>query len=75
MWLRNVWATDMAVYGWESDMKWAYLVSLSITTRMVLKVLDLGRPSMKSMQMVCQAWSGIGKGCRRPGSLQCSDLD
>jgi len=52
---RNAWAIVIAVYGCARQMKCAYLVSLSITTRIVSKVLDLGRPSIKSRLMVCQA--------------------
>ena len=43
------------VYGWDRHMKWAYLVSLSMTTKIVSLDLDLGKPSMKSKLMVCQA--------------------
>jgi hypothetical protein len=43
-------------------MKWKYLVSLSTTTKMILCLPDLGRPSIKSMETWVQVWLGIGNG-------------
>ena len=71
---KKAWATDKAVYGWAKQIKCAYLVSLSMTTKIVSKLLDLGRPSMKSRLMVCQACVGTGSGYNKPGNLQCSGL-
>jgi hypothetical protein len=41
---------------------------------MQLKVADLGRPSMKSIVIVCHAPSGIGRGANRPGYATLSDF-
>ena len=32
---KKAWATDKTVYGWAKQIKWAYFVSLSMTTRIV----------------------------------------
>jgi hypothetical protein len=45
-----------------------YFENLSTITSIQLADPDLGRP-MKTMEMVCQAPSGIGNGERRPGYL------
>jgi hypothetical protein len=48
-------------------MKWEYSVNLSTTTNMTFLFPDLGRPSIKSMEMKVQARSGMGKGAKSPG--------
>lgn len=53
-------ATVLAVYGWLSGMKCAYLVSRSTTTRMVYFACDEGSASMKSMDMSSRRnWKGL----------------
>ncbi|PRQ16150.1 hypothetical protein RchiOBHm_Chr7g0181071 [Rosa chinensis] len=53
-------------------MKLANLVSLSITTHMTAFLSDMGRPSMKSIEISVQALSGIELGCSNPGGLTVS---
>ena len=55
-------------------MKWAYLVSRSMTTIMVVYLWEGGKPSMKSMEMSDHTRVGTGKGCRRPAGDILSDL-
>jgi len=57
----------MAVYGCASDLKWAYLLNLSTTKSMTLLPIDLGSPSMKSMDMSSHTLPRICIGCNRPG--------
>jgi hypothetical protein len=51
-------------------MKWLYIVNLSTTTSIPSVVPDFGRPKMKSMETVCHAVAGTGKGWRRPEYLE-----
>jgi len=37
--------------GWDNAKKWAYLLSLSTTTKIVSFLLDFGKPSIKSMDI------------------------
>lgn len=69
---RKALATEPAVYGCLSGMKCEYLVNLLTTTKMTEYPSDIGSPSMKSSETSCQAPDGMGNGCNRPGSLQCS---
>ena len=62
-------AIILALKGWESAQKFAYLVSLSTTTMMTLFPSDLGRPVIKSIETSSQRWLGMTNGCRRPGFL------
>lgn len=50
--------------------KWAYLLSLSTTTIMALTLWDLGKPSMKSMEISSHMRSGISRGCNSPTGLR-----
>jgi hypothetical protein len=57
----------LVVKGWDKEMKCAYLVSLSTTTRIVSCPSDFGKISMKSIVICYQAISGMSKGYKRPG--------
>ena len=65
-------ATEAAVKGCLSGMKWPNFVNLSTITRIVSNLPDRGSPSIKSIPTECQASGGIGSGCSLPGSLVCS---
>lgn len=67
-------ATVGAVNGCFRGMKWPYLVNLSTTTRIALLESDIGNPSMKSIEMSCQAPWGMGNGCKRPAGWESSCL-
>jgi hypothetical protein len=54
---------------WSSGIKWLHLENLSTTTRIQLEDPDLGNPSIKSNEIVCQAPSGTGKGESNLGHL------
>jgi hypothetical protein len=47
-------------------MKWLYLENMSTAVRMTLLPLNLGIPSMKSIDMSSQTCDGTARGCRRP---------
>jgi hypothetical protein len=66
---RNALTTLVAVKGCNKGTTWLYLENLSTTTKIQLVDPDLGRSSMKFMEIVCQAPSGVGSGDRRPGYL------
>ena len=55
-------------------MKWAYLVSRSTTTIMVVCPWEGGKSSMKSMEMSDHTRVGTGKGCRKPVGDILADL-
>ena len=59
-------ATVIAVKGCLSPIKWAYLLNLSTTTKMVSLPSDFGNPSMKSKDISYQTCCGIDRGCNRP---------
>lgn len=63
--LKKAQATEAAMYGWPSGMKWLYLENMSTTVRMTLLPLNLGIPSMKSIDMSAQTCDGTARGCRR----------
>ena len=74
-WSRKTWATWIAVKGCARAIKWAYLLSLSTTTKMTSFPMDFGSPVIKSMLMSTQTSSGIGKGCNSPGLAAQSYLE
>ena len=53
-------------------MKWLYLMNLSTTTSMQFLRWELGGPSTKSREMICQAEKGTGNGSNRRGYLEWS---
>jgi hypothetical protein len=53
-------------------MKCAYLENFSMITIIESNCLDLGKPSLKSMLIVCQVVRGMGSGCNSPRVLICS---
>jgi hypothetical protein len=55
-------------------MKCAYLLNLSITTKMTSLPSDLGSPFMKSMLMSMNGACGMGSGCSNPSVRVFSDL-
>lgn len=55
-------ATDGAEKGCLRHKKWPYFVSLSPTTNMVSKPLDLGSPSTKLRLISSHTCLGIGNG-------------
>ena len=52
MWKKDL-ATPATVKGRHRGIKWPYLVSKSTTIEMQFKELDIGRPSMKSIEITC----------------------
>jgi hypothetical protein len=52
--------------GWLIGVKWPYFDNLSTTTNMVVLPLEVGNPSMKSIEMSVQIASGMGKGYNSP---------
>ena len=61
---RNNWATCCTVKWLINPPKWAYLLSRSTTTRMVVCPCEVGRPTMKSIVKSSRIWLGIGRGCK-----------
>jgi len=55
-------------------MKWAYLLNLSTTTKMMFFPLELGKPSTKSILMSTKGAWGMGRGWSRLGVLTFSLL-
>ena len=47
--------------------KWAYLENLSTTTKMQLLPPDLGSPSTKFIEIICQDAVGTAKRCNKHG--------
>ena len=66
MWVMKMSATSMAVTVSVVGMKILSLDNWLMTTRMVVKLLEAGNCSMKSMLTECQRRSGIGSSCRSP---------
>jgi hypothetical protein len=48
-------------------MKWLNLLNLSTTTMIQLACPDVGKPSMKSIEITSQEFAGTGKGESNPG--------
>jgi hypothetical protein len=67
-------ATEAAVYGWLSAMKWAYYEKRSMTVRMTDFPLTLGSPSMKSIEMSAHTWDDTSSGCSSPAGYNVSVL-
>jgi hypothetical protein len=71
---KNARATEAAMYGCPSGMKWAYFENWSTTMRITDLPATLGRPSMKSMEMSAHTWAGTSSGCRSPAGRCASVL-
>jgi len=71
---KYAWATVTAKKGWHRWVKWAYLLSLSTTTKTVSLPVDLGNPSTKSKETSTQTARGIGSGYNNPPEADTSDL-
>ena len=52
----------------------AYLVSLSMITKMLLNPLETGNSGIKSILTTSKGCDGIGMGCNSPTSLWCLSL-
>lgn len=59
-------ATVEALYGCFSPTKWAYLDIRSTTTKMDFTPLDMGSPSIKSIEISYPTVVGTGSGCKSP---------
>jgi hypothetical protein len=67
-------ATLYAEKGWAKGMKWPYFVRRSTTTKMTKKLCEMGRPSIKFIEMADQTRLGMGKGWSKPGEATVSGL-
>lgn len=62
----NALATSTAEKWWWRPMKWVYLLSWSINTKIKLTMYEVGKPLIKSIFIYSKILSGIGKGRGRP---------
>jgi hypothetical protein len=63
---KNAWATDTAMYGWPSGMKWAYLENLFTTVMTTDLPPTREKPSTKSMVISAYTDPGSSRGCSKP---------
>jgi hypothetical protein len=70
----KIWATMEVMDGCWIAHKWAYLERLSTTTMMTDLFPDLGKPTMKSIEIYVWIVGGIGSGWNVLGALTVSPL-
>lgn len=71
---KNNLETLAVVNRWRRGIKLPYFVKKSITTKMQSYEEEVGKPSTKSKEIICQADEGTGNGCRRRGKWVLSGL-
>jgi hypothetical protein len=75
--LKNNFATCATLYYEDMEKKFANLVNRSTTTYMQSMPCTLGKPVMKSMDMLSHFYFGMGNGCSNPtwdgSTLTCSN--
>ena len=60
IWFRKICATMEATYGWSRAQKWLYVERWSTTTKIIIFPLDVGIPSIKSIEIYIQTHVGMG---------------
>jgi hypothetical protein len=68
---KKTWTTDVDVYRWTNDKKWAYFENLSTTVRMTNLPWTKGKPSMKFMAMSAQTADGRSSGWSKLAECNC----
>ena len=63
---KKAFATETAMWGWPTAMKWPYFENQSTTVSTTDLPPTFGKPSMKSIDMSAQTIEGMGKGCSKP---------
>jgi hypothetical protein len=72
--LKNNSATCVALKSVAMEKKCENFVNLSTTTKIKSFPCSLGKPVMKSMDILSHLCSGMGRGCNSPAGCVCSSL-